>query len=140
MMPFRPPQIEIRDTGTPKGLGVFAASTFEQFDIVEVCPVVVFVGLWNSMPESLQKRVFNWTVLAHQAPNTHAIAMGYGSMYNGANPANMRYEAESDSRMRFIAVRTISVGEELTINYSSIGGAAEWHDDNWFERLKVQPL
>lgn len=62
-------------------------------------------------------------------------------MYNHENPANMRYEAESQhSLLRFISVRAINEGEELTVNYNSIGGGAEWGNDNWFDRMNVTPI
>lgn len=64
---------------------------------------------------------------------------GYGSLYNGDNPANMRYEAvpEARSLIQFIAVRSISTGEELTVNYSGSNGAAESADDWWFDRRGI---
>ena len=39
--------------------------------------------------------------------------------------------------MRYIAVRRIDVGEELTINYSGEGGHHEAETDDWFERHDV---
>jgi len=135
------PCIEIRDTGTIKGHGVFALSSFLQGDVVEVCPVVVFCLPWQSLPESLQLRVFDWTTLAKREPNTYALALGYGSMYNNANPANMRYEADRyGTLLRFIAVREIAAGEELTIFYSANGGGAEWINNVWFARLQIDPI
>jgi hypothetical protein len=65
-----------------------------------------------------------------------AIAMGYGGMYNGDNPANMRYQsvAEGDRLLQiFMADRQIKVDEELTINYSGKRGAARSEGNRWFE-------
>lgn len=62
-------------------------------------------------------------------------------MYNHNNPANLRYEADKEnSFLRFIAVKPIAQGEELTVNYNAYGGGAQWHDDNWFDRMKIKPL
>lgn len=89
-------------------------------ETVEVCPVVVFERDFNAPPELLGQRVFNWVVLASAPVGNHALALGYGSLYNHNNPANMRYEADAVSQLlRFIAVREIRVDEELTINYSA---------------------
>lgn len=135
-----PPEAHILDTGTAKGRGVFATRSFCTGELVEACPVVVIVGAFDALPKELQLLVFNWEVLAKVA-GAHALALGFGSMYNHANPANMRYEAEpSRPVLRFIAVRDVSVGEELTINYNAFGGAPEWSDNNWFDQLDVKPV
>jgi hypothetical protein len=53
----------------------------------------------------------------------------------------LRYVANPTScTLSFIAVRDIHAGEELTINYNAIGGDATWHDDNWFDHMKITPI
>ena len=139
-MQLSPPSAYIRDTGTEKGRGVFAARPFACGEVIESCPVVVLHGPFTALPEEIKTRVFDWSVLA-QVQNTQAFALGYGSMYNHDNPANMRYEADKQhSLLRFISVREISEGEELTVNYNAIGGGAEWENDNWFDRMNVKPI
>lgn len=139
-MHISPPCAYVKDTETSKGLGVFSSRSVKANETVEVCPVVVLRGLFSALPEQLKTRVFNWAVLAGE-PNSHGLALGYGSMYNHANPANMRYEADAkNTQLRFVAVRDIADGEELTVNYNAVGGGAEWHDDNWFNRMNIQPL
>jgi hypothetical protein len=134
------PAVYVEDTGTPKGRGVFAARAFAPGEVVEVCPVIVLHTPFSSLPEEVKTRVFDWEVLA-QVPGTQAFALGCGSLYNHDNPANMRYEADRDhSVLRFISVRSINEGEELTINYNARGGGAGWHNDNWFERMNVKPI
>lgn len=135
-----PPSAYISDTGTAKGRGVFAGRNFSANEIVEICPVVLFKCAFDNLPPEAKTLVFNWTVLAGQA-NTHALALGFGSMYNHNNPANMRYEANPTAQLlRFVAVHDIKKGEELTVNYNAYGGGAIWHNDNWFERMGVTPL
>ena len=127
-------RIELRDTGSPKGRGVFALHAFREGEVVEICPVVIFETPSQALPEVIDRLMFDWGVLANR-PGTDALALGFGSLYNDDNPANMRYEAiPSESVLRFIAVRDIKADEELTINYSARGGGASWHDDNWFDR------
>lgn len=134
------PGVYIKDTGTPKGRGVFASRSFKDGEIVEVCPVIILRGPFMELPEELKKIVFDWGVLANM-PGTNALALGYGSMYNHNNPANMRYTAsQAEHLLRFIAVRDIIPNEELTVNYNATGGGAEWGDDNWFVRMKVDPI
>ena len=116
---------EVRDLTGPKALGVFALRNFEAGTLVEACPVVLLRGRWDSLPVPLKDRVFDWEDLAGQG-RWLALALGYGSLYNGGNPANMRYEAVPEARsfIQFIADRAISAGEELTVNYSGSKGAA----------------
>ena len=133
-------RVELRDTGTPKGRGVFALQAFREGEVIEVSPVVIFETPSEALPEAIDSLVFDWGVLANK-PGTDALALGYGSLYNDDNPANMRYEAiPSEAVLRFIAVRDIKADEELTINYSARGGGATWHDDNWFDGKKVTPV
>jgi hypothetical protein len=106
--------------------------------VVEICPVVVVRGSFWKLPVELQRLVFGWHLLASE-PGTHALALGFGSLYNSANPANMRFEADRQRAvLRFIAVRSIAAGEELTINYSSTGGGAESSTNDWFKRLNIK--
>jgi hypothetical protein len=139
-MHLSPPAAYIKDTGTAKGRGVFAARTYTRGEVVETCPVVVLRMPFSSLPDEMKTLVFDWEVLA-KVPNSHAFALGYGSMYNHNNPANMRYEADRQhSLLHFISVRAINEGEELTVNYNARGGGAHCDDDNWFERMNVKPI
>ena len=140
-IPLTAPSVYVKDTGTVKGRGVFALRDFEAGEVVETCPVVLMRLPFGELPKELRERVFDWGALAGAPPGTHARAHGYGSLYNNANPANMRYEAfVAGDLLRFIAVRGISADEELTINYNARDGGAEWHDTNWFDRMNIKPI
>jgi hypothetical protein len=138
---LEPARAYLQDTGTPKGRGVFAQCDFASGTIVEECPVMLLTMAFGLLPPQVQRVVFNWGVLA-KTDDCTALALGYGSLYNHDNPANMRYVANpANGTLRFIAVRDIRAGEELTINYNAIGGDATWHDDNWFDHiLKTKPI
>jgi uncharacterized protein len=141
---LHPPDIYVGETGTAKGRGVFANAPIKHHDLVEVAPVIVFRV--HALPRIVATILFNWEELAKEEPNTRAIAFGYGSLYNHANPANLRYEADVRARaVKFIAVRDIAPREELTINYNARGGGPTWPNDHWFEsygitRLEDSPL
>ncbi len=143
MLPILP-NVEIKDTGTAKGLGVFALREFREGELVEACPVILFQCGFSDLPRALQERVFNWTVLSSAAiPNIQAVALGYGGMYNHSNPANMRYEARVDAQtplLLFVATRSVPAGQELTINYNSQGGVPNWDNNHWFDRLGIDPI
>jgi hypothetical protein len=94
----------------------------------------------EELPEALQTMVFHWEWLP-DGNGTSALALGYGTLYNHDNPANMRYEVDRQSRLiRFIAVRNISAGEELTVNYSGDEGASIAEDDWWFREKNQTPI
>lgn len=131
------PELAIRDTGTAKGRGVFASRDFRAGELVETAPVLVLKGDFDELPELLKTYVFDWETLTG-VPNAHAIALGYGSMYNHANPASLCYQADARTAvMRYVAARDIRRGEELTINYSAEGGTNVSDDENWFERFDI---
>jgi hypothetical protein len=136
--------VEIRDTETPKRRGVFALQSFQSGEIVEICPVIVFQCPYDLLPKELQDYVFDWSDLDVNAPkDMQAIAMGYGGMYNGDNPANLRYEAVIEGvqlLQQFVAVRNINAGEELTVNYSGKRGAAVSQGNRWFEGRGIVPI
>ena len=135
-----PPSIYVADTGTPKGRGAFAARTFAAGELVEACPVVPFDLEIRSVPAEIERIMFGWGYLVG-TPGPQAIVLGYGSVYNHDNPANMRYEAiVSTQELHFIAVRDILVDEELTVNYNAHGGGAEWDDNGWFKRMRIKPI
>jgi SET domain-containing protein len=139
-MPIEPPDLCVRDTGTAKGRGVFALRRFARGEVVEVAPVLVLKTDYDALPELLKTYVFDWSTLTG-VPRSQAVALGYGSMYNHDNPANLQYVADARrSVMRYVAVRDIEAGEELTINYNGLGGAPEWDDDNWFERVGIDVI
>lgn len=139
-MTIHPPGVYVRDTGTAKGRGGYAARAYAAGDLVEACPVILFAGAFTAVPEEVRKLLFNWGVLAGVAA-THCLALGYGSMYNHANPANMRYEADAAARaLRFIAIREIDIDEELTVNYNAVGGGHESDSNTWFTGMGVEPV
>jgi hypothetical protein len=139
-MLVKPPSVYVKDTGTAKGRGAYAAKPFLDGEIIEACPVVLFTGSFSAIPDEIRKLLFNWGVLAN-VRDTHALPLGYGSVYNHDNPANMRYEADlAHPLLRFIAVRAIAQDEELTVNYNAIGGGHESDHDVWFKRMNIEPI
>ncbi|HQR08102.1 MAG TPA: SET domain-containing protein-lysine N-methyltransferase [Gemmatales bacterium] len=118
-------------------MGVFASRDIEEREVVEVAPVIQVQTRFNDLETDLKRRVFNWERLASR-PGMSAIALGYGSMYNHDNPANMQYASANEGQaILFVAVRTIRCGEELTINYNRTGGEPVSFDDIWFRTCGI---
>lgn len=138
--PITPPRVRIGETGTERGRGVFAERDFAEGETIESSPVVIFETPFIGFPSELKTIVFSWGLLCGNG-TSHAVALGYGSLYNHNDPANMRYKADPENlAMNFIAVRNIASGEELTVNYNATGGGATWSDTNWFDRMKITPI
>ena len=137
-MAIKPPSVYVKDTGTPKGRGVFAARAFTVGEVVEECPVVLFRKSYEALHKELKTIVFHWERPEGSAA-TQALALGYGSLYNHSNPANLRYETDGACLvLRLIAARDVEAGEELTINYNAEGGGAVSDEDWWFEEKKIE--
>ena len=109
-------QLEVRDTKS-KGRGVFACGNFKRDDLVECVPVIVIPDeQWDSIePTALEPYVFNFGPQGEHA----AIALGYGSLYNHSHSPNALYtKSWEELLIRFVALRDIKDGEEITINYN----------------------
>jgi hypothetical protein len=135
-----PPDVYVADTGTAKGRGVFAARAFLAGQTVEIAPVVVFTPGNDELPDSIKRILFNWGHFVG-IPGLRAIALGYGSLYNHDDSSNLNCEAnDSQQQLRFIALRDIAAGEELTINYDGGSARPEGHKETWFKRLGVTKI
>jgi SET domain-containing protein len=124
--PSAPPGLCVRSS-PGRGRGVFALRAFAPGDVVERAPVVVFPrvlvsGLGGTV---LDDYWFWWDDACN------ALALGCGSLYNHACPANARFERDFAGRLLvFVAVRAIAPGDEVTINY---GGDPDEPAPVWFE-------
>ncbi|PRH81508.1 SET domain-containing protein-lysine N-methyltransferase [Arenimonas caeni] len=117
----------LADTGTKKGLGVFASRDIAAGEIVEIAPVILFGGRLEDIPDALSNSAFGWRAIGGETK--FAICLGYGGMYNHANPANMIYSIAHERGMRFLASRDIRANEELTVNYNDTKGGTDSTED-----------
>jgi len=101
-------------TAVGKGRGVFARKTIKKGQVIEHIPVLIIPvesivdGLKNS---HLGRYYYWWT------RNRVAIALGFGSLYNHSYKPNAIYE-HGTATIKYVALRTIKPGEEITINYN----------------------
>ena len=140
MDPSPTPPIAIDDTGTPRGAGVFATRDLAAGTLIEASTVLPYRMSFDKLSRELQHVVFNWSDDDERLP-FHAHALGFGSYFNHASPANVRYEADRDALlMRFYVVEDVRAGTELTINYDSDDGGPTSTDSFWFEEMKIERL
>ncbi|MEZ6194095.1 MAG: SET domain-containing protein-lysine N-methyltransferase [Phycisphaerales bacterium] len=134
--------VQVRHTGTDMGYGVYATRRFSAGERIEVCPVILLEEPYDALPEPVRTRVYDWTTLVpSDARHQSAISLGFGSMYNHASPASVRYRAEpSIPAIVYEAVRDIEAGEEMTINYNAMTGGPDPHDHDWFSMMGITRL
>ena len=110
-----------------KGRGVFARRAIAEGEVIETCPVLVF-------PTEEVRSGPAWTRLGEYCfewgRGTVALALGYGSLYNHSYEPNARYEDVAGPTKRFVAVRDIATGEEITVNYN---GEERDRSPVWFD-------
>ena len=110
-----------------KGRGVFACRPISAGELIEQAPVLLFDDGDQAVSMDhtpLGSYYFRWT------EGENAILFGYGSLYNHSYCPNARYDRNYGSEtMDFLALRDISPGEEITINYN---GRPDSPDPLWF--------
>jgi hypothetical protein len=134
--PLRGLSLYVEDTATVRGRGVFASRRFRRNDLIEVAPVIVINS--GTVPKPISHVLYEWERW-QDGTTTRAVALGYGSIYNHGNPANLRYAKDPAGRViRYWALRDIAADEELTINYNSMTGLCAPEQETWFERHGVK--
>ena len=97
-----------------KGRGVFARRPIKKGDLIERAPVLLVPhrslvgGIYSPV---LCRFLYLWN------KNQVAISLGYGSLYNHSFEPNAHYE-HGRMAIRYLALRDIVPGEEITINYN----------------------
>ncbi|MBM5793973.1 MAG: SET domain-containing protein [Cyanobacteria bacterium K_DeepCast_0m_m1_088] len=96
---------------------------------------------YHELPQEIQNIMFNWAALIGSGVNLHAIALGYGSLYNHADQANCAYTGNIDDQtLTITSLRNIQAGEELTINYDHPTGQGEINAQSWFAQRGLKPI
>jgi len=101
-----------------KGRGVVATTAIEIGDLIECCPVILFrLDSLNLQNSGLGPYYFEWE------DDCGAIVLGLGTLYNHSYQPNAQFIRDYPRRlMNFVAVRPITPGEEITINYNYYPG------------------
>ncbi|MGH8290136.1 MAG: hypothetical protein ACREV7_14095 [Steroidobacteraceae bacterium] len=84
------------------------------------------------LPKDFKRRTFDWSGLIAKRKGQLAFPLGYGSMYNHANPANLTYSGlRSTNVLMFVSVQTVEAGAEPTINYDERSGFNASAESSW---------
>lgn len=97
-----------------KGRGVFARKPIKKGEVIEHIPLLIVPAdaLVDGLENQFLGRYYYWWT-----KKKIAIALGYGSLYNHSYKANATYKHGNET-MKYIAIRDIAEGEEITINYN----------------------
>ena len=96
------------------GRGVFTAQPIPVGTPIELAPVILLSAADRRAIHAtrLHDYYFQW------AGDRAAIALGYGSLYNHRADANAEFSLDYDfEQIRFVALRDIAAGEEITTDY-----------------------
>jgi SET domain-containing protein len=112
-----------------RGRGIFATQDIPAETVIETCPVIALPpkDLSHIERTELYNYFFKWE------NGGLAICLGNGSIFNHSYAPNARYDKEfDDMAIRFVAIRPIEAGEEITVNYNG-----NPHDQTriWFDTL-----
>jgi SET domain-containing protein len=109
------------------GLGVFTDEAFASGDPIEECPVLVIP---SPQRELIDRTVFSGYYY-EWGQGEGALALGFGSLYNHSYKPTARYDQADQGPVLIIsAIRRISPGTEITINYN---GNPRSRKRLWFE-------
>jgi hypothetical protein len=121
--PERGPSPPLRVVRVPgKGRGVVATRPIPRGEVVESAPVVVVpAGQWPLVRQTaLARYCFAWD----DGTGSAAVALGRASLFNHSYAPNVTADKLLRSRLiRFVALRDIDAGEELTLNYNGDPGS-----------------
>jgi len=114
-MLFVSPKIIVDDSPI-QGRGVFAVDYILKDEIIEECHFVKLEEKdFSKLDKSIRDISFAWPLFT---PGTHAIVLGFGSIYNHSYDNNATWETDVKKNCyRFLAVRDIEPGEEICTNY-----------------------
>ena len=127
----------VKDAGKTMGRGIFATRLIEEGEIIEICPIIKLVTPFRDLSIEVKHVCFDWAHLS-QEDGIQALVLGYGSLYNHANPSNASYSAEGGQFLVISAARMINADEQITINYNFSSGGTTSTDDNWFQSRDIE--
>jgi len=125
--------IEVRPISLKKGKGAFAKIDIKKETIVNIGHIVLIPNKdFNNIQDTiLFNYTFTWEDPRTKGEYTNAIALDICQFINHSYNPNLAYFYDYDKQtIEYLAVRNISKGEELTVNYN---GKINDKSPVWFE-------
>ena len=100
-----------------EGIGVIAKINFKSGELIEEAPVIAMDNREMEVLRNCSLRSYYF--LVNNSKTCGVMGLGYSSLYNHAGNANAVYSIDLlHSTISIRACKTISAGEEITINYN----------------------
>ena len=114
----------------PTERGVFARSTIQKGECIEICPVIDIPELDTAiLRESI---LITYMYYFGKKKERSVLALGFGSIYNHSYQPNARYkELHLHQTIEFWATKNINKDEEILVNY--IQDTNDTTTPLWFE-------
>jgi SET domain-containing protein len=125
--------LEVKFISDKKGRGVFAKRDIKKDEIIDIAHVV---PIPNKDYKKIRKTIlFNycyiWEDPEHMPAFRNAITLSVSQFINHSFEPNLKYLYDYENKaIEFSAIRNISQGEELTVNYN---GLVKDKSPMWFE-------
>jgi len=124
---------DIKPVSEKKGKGAIAKKPIKKGTVIDVAYVI---PLPNKEYKKISKTVlynycYIWEDPKHMPEYKNAISLSASQFINHSFQPNLKYLYDyKDKSIEFSAIRDITQGEELTVNYN---GLVEDHSPMWFE-------
>ena len=124
---------QIKFISLKKGKGLFSKKKIRKGKIIDIAPVIL---ISNKDYELIDKTIisnycFTWENPKYQTEYKMGLPMSICQLMNHSYSPNVKYEYNyKNDTIKFRAIRNISAGEELTINYN---GRIDDKSPVWFE-------
>ena len=105
------------------GRGVFATRHFDEGEAVEHCPTLELPE--NEVAGQLGDYVFG----SNEGEDEVLLLLGFGMLYNHSAEPNVEYVQEEPRVIKFVAIRPVEPGDELTIDYG----------EEWWQTRNLEP-
>lgn len=125
--------VEIRFASENKGRGVFAKKNIKKGNIIEKAHVIPIPNKDYELLENtfLYNYTFEWADPKDNGEFKHAMVLSFCEFVNHSFDPNLKYVYDYKKKLiKFIAIKNIKSGEELTVNYN---GRVDDKSPVWFE-------
>ena len=125
--------LEVKLISEKKGRGVFAKNNIAKGKTIDIAHILLISNRdWNLIEDTiLSNYSFEWDDPKYNGENKAAMALSVCQFINHSYKPNLRYEYDYDNlAIKYYAIRDISRGEELTVNYN---GMVDDMSPVWFE-------
>jgi hypothetical protein len=125
--------IEVKPASEKKGRGAFAKKQIRKGTIVDVAYVIPILNkeFKNISKTILYNYCYIWEDPAYAPEYKNAITLSISQFINHSYQPNLKYLYDYENKaIEFSAIRNISQGEELTVNYNAL---VDDKSPMWFE-------